>query len=132
MTVLLDANVLIALSFPEHLHNSAARLWLSESSEPFATCPITQGSLIRFVLRQTSNAGTGHATLERITQLSRHVFWPDSIAYGDVRLDGILGHSQITDAYLAELARVNGGRLATFDRGLAAAHPDAVDLIAPV
>jgi predicted nucleic acid-binding protein len=57
------------------------------------------------------------------------VFWPDSIGYEAVRLDGIIGHRQVTDAYLAELARVNGGRLATFDRALAGLHADVVELV---
>lgn len=38
-------------------------------------------------------------------------------------------HRQVTDAYLAALARTHGGRLLTFDRGLAAAHADVAELI---
>jgi hypothetical protein len=35
-----------------------------------------------------------------------------------------MGHRQVTDAYLAALARQQGGRLVTFDAGLAVLHPD--------
>jgi uncharacterized protein len=46
-----------------------------------------------------------------------------------VRLDGVIGHRQVTDAYLAELARRREARLATFDKGLAALHADVAELV---
>ena len=67
--------------------------------------------------------------LSTITSLENHVFWPDTIGYQDVRMQGVIGHRQVTNAYLAQLARANGGRLATFDGGLAALHRDVADLI---
>ena len=51
MTALLDANVLIALVVAEHVHHDAAAEWFSASDAAFATCPITQGSLVRFCCR---------------------------------------------------------------------------------
>jgi uncharacterized protein len=36
----------------------------------------------------------------------------------------VLGHRQVTDAYLAALARHHKGKLVSFDRGLAALHAD--------
>lgn len=47
----------------------------------------------------------------------------------DVSHHGLTGHRQITDAWLAELARQRGGKLATLDSGLAAFHPDVAELI---
>jgi predicted nucleic acid-binding protein len=44
-------------------------------------------------------------------------------------MDGVIGHRQVTDAYLAQLARQHNARLATFDAGLAALHSDVADLI---
>ena len=35
-----------------------------------------------------------------------------------------MGHRQVTDAYLAALARHHRGKLASFDRGLVALHTD--------
>ena len=35
-----------------------------------------------------------------------------------------MGHRQVTDAYLAALARHHGGKLASFDKRLVALHPD--------
>jgi hypothetical protein len=60
-----------------------------------------------------------------------HRFWPDAIPYNAGLLTGVIGHRQITDAYLAELARHHRGKLATLDRGLATLHRDVVELLIP-
>ena len=39
-------------------------------------------------------------------------------------LYSVMGHRQITDAYLAALARHHGGKLASFDKGLLVLHSD--------
>lgn len=129
MTVLLDGNVLIALATLDHEHHSRARNWFTHSEESFATCPITQGALMRFLLRQGDDSTVAKHVVDGFMRNPRHVFWPDSIAYNDVRMDGVVGHGQVTDAYLAQLARVNGGRLATFDEGLAGLHQDIAELM---
>ncbi|MGH4013406.1 MAG: hypothetical protein ACRDSL_05625 [Pseudonocardiaceae bacterium] len=59
----------------------------------------------------------------------RHEFWLDSIPFTEVRLTGVIGHRQVTDAYLAQLARSRTGRLATFDQGLAELYPDVAHLV---
>jgi predicted nucleic acid-binding protein len=69
--------------------------------------------------------------LARLTGLPSHEFWPDSLSYHMVQMARVIGHRQVTDAYLAQLARDHGGRLATFDEGLAALHRDVADLIPP-
>jgi toxin-antitoxin system PIN domain toxin len=129
MTVLLDANVLIALLVADHVHHEAAESWLAGTTSRIATCPITQGSLIRLLIREGQPAGTACAVLRALEASERHDFWPDDLAYGDVRLTGIVGHRQVTDAYLAQLARAHQGRLASFDKGLAELHRDVVDLV---
>jgi len=129
MTVLLDGNVLIALATLDHEHHLSARRWFSGSNESFATCPITQGTLVRFLLRQGDDTTVAKRVMEGFMRNPRHAFWSDSISYHDVRMEGVVGHGQVTDAYLAQLARENGGRLATFDEGLAGLHKDVADLI---
>lgn len=64
-----------------------------------------------------------------LAQHPRREFWPDSLPYDDVPFKGVIGHRQVTDAYLAQLARANNGRLATFDKGLAQSHGDVAELI---
>lgn len=132
MTTLLDANVLIALVVGDHVHHDAAEKWFTASPDRFATCPITEGSLLRLLLREGQTASDAQALLDAVRHSDRHEFWPDEVSYCDVSLDGVLGHRQVTDAYLAQLARNRAGRLATFDQGLAKLHPDIADLLPTV
>lgn len=126
---LLDANLLIALVVEDHVHHGPAERWSAGITRPFATCPITQGSLLRFLVREGASGAEAQRFLGEVCLAERHRFWPDDVAYHDIDLDGVVGHRQVTDAYLAALARERGGRVATFDRGLVAVHPDVVDLV---
>ena len=129
MAILLDANVLVALIVTDHVHHAPAENWLARTDEKFATCPITQASLVRLLVRQGQRAVDAQAVIAALEHVPLHEFWPDSLSFNDVRMDGLMGHRQVTDAYLAQLARTNRGRLATFDRGLAALHADVAELI---
>jgi uncharacterized protein len=129
--ILLDGNVLVALAVVGHVHHPAAERWFDARSSPFATTPITQGTLLRLLVRNGLAAQPALTVLEGITGDARHVFWPDDRPYDRGALRGVLGHRQVTDAYLAALARAQGGRLASFDQGLAAMHADVVDLLVP-
>jgi uncharacterized protein len=129
VTTLLDANVLIALVVSDHVHHDAAEEWLTSSDDRFATCPTTEGSLLRLLIHEGLSAGGAWAVLNAVKNTKRHEFWPNSIPYSDVPLNGVFGHRQVTDSYLAQLARAQGGRLITFDQGLAQQHTDVVDLL---
>lgn len=130
MTTLFDANVLVALIVAEHVHHDAAKEWFSASDATFATCPITQGSLVRFLLRTGQSAASARSVISAIEEMPRHEFWSDSLSFADVETDGVVGHRQVTDAYLAQLARKHHGQLATLDRGLAHLHHDVAVLVA--
>ncbi len=130
MTFLLDANVLIALVDPDHVHHQAAGDWFSNSDEVFATCPITQGALVRHLLRVGHSAGDIGAAITRIQALPRHEFWADDLPFTDNVVAGLTGHRQVTDSYLCHLARGRHARVATFDRGVAAVFPDVAVLVA--
>lgn len=127
--VLLDANVLIAATMDGHQHHESVAQWLAKRPERLATCPITEGALIRAVLRSGDGIGAALALLHEIKRERRHEFWEDDISYADVQLTAVVGHKQVTDAYLAQLARARGGRLATLDRPLAALHSDVAELV---
>jgi toxin-antitoxin system PIN domain toxin len=129
VTALLDANVLIALVIAEHVHHNAAAEWLSKSDTDFATCPITQGSLVRFLLRSGQSASAARDVVIAIGGASRHEFWPDDVPFAEVELGGVVGHRQVTDAYLAQLARSHQGQLVTLDSGLAHLHRDVAVLV---
>ena len=116
MTVLLDANVLVALLVDDHVHHQAAENWFVGMTGGFATCPGQSAAAARTILNDTAAS-------------PRHEFWPDDIPYTDVPTQGIVGHRQVTDAYLAQLARAHGSRLAPFDQALAKLHHDVAELV---
>jgi uncharacterized protein len=123
--VLLDGNVLVALVTASHVHHRAAQAWFAQHQQPFATCPITQGSLLRLAMHLGGiDAASALDLLQHLTAHPRHRFWPDTLSYTDINWRGVLGHRQVTDAYLAALARHHRGKLASFDRGLVALHAD--------
>jgi len=126
---LLDANLLIALVVDDHVHHKPAERWSVKRTRPFATCPITQGSLVRFLVREGASGDAARQFLGEVVADSRHRFWPDTLSYDGVDLGAVVGHRQVTDAYLADLARRHGGRLATLDKGIVAVHPDVADLV---
>ena len=129
MTVLLDGNVLIAITITGHVHHEVAARWFADSQAGHATTPITQGTLIRTVIRLGATPQEGMGLSGALTAAAGHVFWPDDVPYTNAILSKVTGHGDVTDAYLAETARHRGGRLVTFDRRLAALHPDVADVI---
>jgi predicted nucleic acid-binding protein len=58
-----------------------------------------------------------------------HSFIDDGFSYTQVSTNKLQGHKQVTDAWLAQLARNHGIRLATLDAGLVATHTDIGFLI---
>jgi toxin-antitoxin system PIN domain toxin len=122
---LLDANVLIALAWPEHSAHDRAGRWFEEHARrAWATCPMTQTALVRVLSNpafseRALTPSKALQVLSRNLELAGHHFWGDSIGLREAveRMPTILsGHQQITDAYLVALAMHNGGRLATLDR----------------
>ena len=126
MIHLLDANVLIALIDPDHVHNAYARAWFEQTvDDGWATCPITQHAFIRIAgkpsYRMPGTASDMADILKKVCQRPGHVFWPETISLLSsplVDTARLTSHGQITDTYLLALAVHNGGRLATFDRRL--------------
>lgn len=125
--VLLDANVLIALSFADHVHHRSASQWLGDA-RAFATTPSVQGGLVRFAI-QVATPTHAIDLVELLAGHPRHQFWADEAPFGRHLLRGVAGYRQVTDAYLAETAASRGSKLATFDRGLQLLRPRTVELI---
>lgn len=123
MIYLLDANVLIALTVEEHEHHERSTTWAA-SVEQFAVCPIVEGALVRFLLRSGESAATAMEVLRRLRILPSCEFWADTISYAAVDLGHVVGHRQVTDAYLVSLARDHGAILATLDEGLTRSVPE--------
>ncbi len=131
-TKLLDANFLVALIVSDHIHHTLAEEWFARDDAAFATCPTTQRALMQFLVREGASAAEAAGVLGTIAANQRHQFWADDIDLRHVTLSGVVGHRQVTDAYLAALARAHDSRLVTLDRGLAALHPDVADLVGTV
>ena len=127
MRALLDVNVLVALLDASHLHHRAARDWLgTHARQGWASCPLTQNGCLRILsLASYPNPQSTAAVAQRLGQAAAdasHTFWPDDCSLlepGRMRWDRVLSSRQITDAYLLALATDHGGRLVTFDRGIA-------------
>ncbi len=79
--------------------------------------------------RRRSFKGSSAASSLGLYASPRCEFWPDAVSYRDADLAHVVGHRQVTDAYLIALARVNGGLLATFDKGMARVTEPRVVLI---
>lgn len=125
---LLDANALIALVVAEHEHHTRAVHWAA-GVDQIALCPVVEGALVRFLVRCGERHTTAVAILSALYDSSRCVFWPDAISYTAADLGHVVGHRQVTDAYLVALAASRGCRLATFDQALAETLPGGTEVI---
>ncbi|GHC02651.1 hypothetical protein [Thermomonas carbonis] len=92
------ATVLIALADEAHLHHTAARTWFAARARLFATCPITQGTLLRMLLNANGKHSVAGvvATMRGFIEHPRHRFWPDAIDYLQADWKGVLAHRQVT------------------------------------
>lgn len=124
---LLDVNVLIALGWKGHPDHVRAQRWFARNCEVgWATCPVTQAAFVRIVSNPafSANAVLPSEALSLLAANLRHPshqFWADNITLQDaVRYfeKRLVGHQQITDAYLLGLAIHKKGRLATLDRSV--------------
>jgi len=132
MTWLLDGNLLVALRIDSHVHHEKAHAWFrGRNKDRFATCPLTQGTLLRvhMTLAMDGSATAAWQALLEINSHRRHIFWADNFSYLEVSSARLQGPRQVTDAWLAELARRKRGKLATLDEGLALLHPDVAELV---
>lgn len=131
MRALLDVNVLIALLDAGHIHHELAMSWLGgEIKHGWASCPITQNGCVRIMSQPNYPAALPAPHIaERLAEASasaEHMFWPADVNLlekGVVAWQRMLGHRQVTDAYLLALAVQHGGRLVTLDRRI---DPDVV------
>jgi hypothetical protein len=127
-TYLLDANALIALVVSDHVHHDTVASWAARV-DGIAMCPVVEGALVRFFVRSGESSATAVGILSGLYNSPGCVFWSDEISYTTAALGHVIGHRQVTDAYLAALAASRGCRLATLDGGLAEALPYETELI---
>ena len=138
-----DVNVLIALIDPSHQFHDAAHLWFERNRKHgWATCPITENACLR-ILAKPGYPYLGLTVPEirdiliELCQSGSHRFWPDSVSLLEKPRFELseAGPKNLTDLYLLAVAESNGGRLATFERGIRwqkvlGAGPEAIEVIA--
>lgn len=128
MRHLLDVNVWIALLDEAHVHHVVALTFIEKRKLKVATCPIVENGVIR-VLNLPGYSVYGPVGFEPVSEKMSeicadldHEFWPDGLSLrspGVFNWSRILGHNQITDAYLLALAVANQGCLVTLDHRVA-------------
>jgi toxin-antitoxin system PIN domain toxin len=126
---LLDVNVLVALAWPGHEAHERVQVWFARNAnQGWATCPFTQSAFVRIVSNpafspRAVSPQEALRTLSINLKHPGHRFWAADIAFGDAvsRFEPrLVGHQQVTDAYLLGLAVHKKGKLATLDRSLGA------------
>ena len=125
MTVsLLDINVLLALTWPNHTFHLAAHHWFDKfSGRLWATCTLTELGFIRLSSNQSFHSEIvtpkeAASELKKFCRDTGHRFWTSPTAADPTLFGRAKGHQQVNDAWLVELTRAHGGVLATFDKRL--------------
>jgi len=138
---LLDVNVLIALMWPAHEGHAQAQDWFSrESRKGWATCPLTQAAFVRITTnpafsRDAVTPQEARKLLDANLNHPFHRFWADEVGFAAATqpfVRRLIGHQQVTDAYLLGLAMHKRGKLTTMDRGVLSLLPEkrsASDLV---
>ncbi len=126
-THLLDVNALIALLWEDHPFHGKASTWFSRHAQAgWSTCAITQSGFVR-VMNQPALAARQRTVPELADQLLHSLAHPAhrllalDFSFDDVLracTGGVVGHRQVTDAYLLTAAMRAGMKLLTFDSGL--------------
>lgn len=131
MSWLVDGNALIALAIRSHPLHTRSKAWFESLTDVFHTCSVTEGTFLRLhmMLAKDTSAETAWKNLALIQSDSMHRFIDDGFTYAQVSSNKLQGRKQVTDAWLAQLARRHGTRLATLDAGLVAEHADVGFLI---
>ena len=123
MRALLDVNVLIGLLDAAHIHHQRASQWLEQSlHHGWASCPLTQNGCLRIMAQPAyPQALPLAAVAQRLGQAAAtpaHLFIADDYSLLDadsLHWPQLLGHRQVTDAYLLGLAVRHGCRFVSFD-----------------
>jgi toxin-antitoxin system PIN domain toxin len=133
LTYLLDVNLLIALAWPSHIHHMQAQDWFArKGAKGWASCPISQAGFVRVSSNPKFIDGAvspleAITLLKKVTHSTKHEFWRDEVNLAgktDPVFNYLVGHRQVTDAYLLALAVLHAGMLASFDPGIRSLLPD--------
>jgi len=124
---LLDLNVLIALTVPGHEHHrKAQQCFVSSGREDLGICPLTEAGFLRVTTNPAFRPGP--YTLDQAIAILQALKGHPAYRYWEIKeswvtltapfATRILGHQQVTDAYLLGLAIKEDLVLVTFDAGI--------------
>ncbi len=119
---LADGNLLIALVVSDHVHHGMAVEWFEQTEPNLATCPITEGTLIRFLVREGVSAAAATGLLDTVRDQDWHRFWPADLPLVGAQFPGVVGHRQVTavvrhvEALLRDPSRRSVGDPRSWDR----------------
>ena len=134
--LLLDVNALLALAWPNHQHHRAVVERLDRRPAPeWATCALTQLGFVRLSSNpavvgarrtpaQALDVLGGLVADRRHRYLSPLPALPDAARY----FRHLLGHQQVTDAYLMTVVVEHDAALLTLDRRLVPPAGGGVDI----
>jgi toxin-antitoxin system PIN domain toxin len=126
--LLLDVNALLALAWPNHqFHGAVVRRLDRSPSTEWATCLLTQLGFVRLSSNPTivgvrKTPGQALDLLSRLIADQHHVYLETlpSLVSVESSFRPLLGHQQVTDAYLVAIAEANDATLLTLDQRLVA------------
>lgn len=125
--LLLDVNALVALAWSNHQFHAAVAARLEQRpATRWATCALTQLGFVRLssnpkVVGVRKTPAEAVSLLAELTRDPHHVYvdalpaLPEAASF----FRRLLGHQQVTDAYLLAVAGASGATFLTLDRRLA-------------
>ena len=139
--LLLDVNALVALAWPNHQFHRAVVARLDRRPAPdWATCALTQLGFVRLSANPAvvGVRRTPAQALDLLSELvadARHRYLTPLLPLTEAarHFRHLLGHQQVTDAYLLAVAAAHDAVLLTLDRRLAppTGSAGAVEVVTP-
>jgi toxin-antitoxin system PIN domain toxin len=140
-TLLLDVNALLALAWPNHQFHGAVLERLDRRPAPtWATCLLTQLGFVRLssnpaVVDIRKSPAQAIDLLQQLTADEHHRYIDvlPTLASVESTFKPLLGHQQVTDAYLVAVAAANDSTLLTLDQRLVSTvvGGDHVEVLTP-
>jgi uncharacterized protein len=121
---LLDVNVLIALIDKGHVHHQRVVNWFKTPGLEWGICPFTEAGFLRVATNRNAGDFTFPEVAEALDSLANlpgYSYWPIAVGWTTLAApfrDRLIGHQQVTDAYLLGLAVREKGVLVTMDRAI--------------
>lgn len=124
---LLDLNVLISLADPDAVHYSAVHRWFDGGGgKDWGVCPLTEAGFIRVTTNPQYRGAQrtiaqAAAILDEFSRSTGYRYWSIPGTWSDLTAPfatRIVGHQQVTDAYLLGMAIREHGILVTFDQAI--------------